>query len=80
MHVCGIQKIVRDISKRASSYTAKHVTPHVLRHTMASVAIENNADIISVQKILGHTNINTTMTYIHKNLDSAKNDHLRSVI
>ena len=29
MHVCGIQKIVRDISKRASSYTAKHVTPHV---------------------------------------------------
>lgn len=80
MHVCGIQKIVREISTRANSNVAKNVTPHVLRHTMASVAIENNADIISVQKILGHTNINTTMTYIHKNLDSAKNDHLRSVI
>lgn len=80
MHVCGMQKIIREISERANSNIAKKVTPHVLRHTMGTVLAENNVDIISIQKILGHTNINTTMTYIHKNMDSAKTDHLRSVI
>lgn len=80
MHVCGIQKIIREMTKRASDDVKKNVTPHVFRHTFASRLIENDADITSVQKLLGHENINTTITYIHKTIDSAKIDHAKAVV
>lgn len=80
MHNSGIQKIIRSISERAGSNVNKNVTPHILRHTMATRMIETNSDITSIQKILGHTNINTTMTYVHNTLESAKIDHNKSVV
>lgn len=80
MHVCGIQKIIRGISERADSKVAKKVTPHILRHTMATRMVENNSDLISVQKILGHTNINTTMTYVHKSMENVQMEHIKSVV
>ena len=81
MHTCGIQKIVRDISNRANTCGLnKNVTPHILRHTFSSVLINNNANVVSVQKLLGHENINTTMHYIHTTLDQVKMEHCRSII
>lgn len=80
MHVCGIQKIIREISERASDQVHKKVTPHILRHTMATRMVENNSDLISVQKILGHNNINTTMTYVHSTLETAKQQHINSIV
>lgn len=80
MHVSGIQKIIRELSNRANGNIGKKISPHTLRHTCASVLIENNANIISVQKLLGHENINTTMTYIHTSLEGVKLDHHRAVI
>lgn len=80
MHVCGIQKIMREISNRANSYTNKNVTPHILRHTCATRLVESNSNLISVQKILGHSNINTTMTYVHTTLDDVKAEHVRAIV
>lgn len=80
MHVCGIQKIVREISARANSKVAKNVTPHVLRHTMATRMVENNSDLVSVQKILGHNNINATMTYVHATLENVQADHMKAIV
>lgn len=80
MHVSGIQKIMRGISERANAKTGKHVTPHTLRHTMATRMMEANADITSIQQILGHSNINTTMTYIHTTLDNTKTTHKITVV
>jgi integrase/recombinase XerC len=48
---------------------------HALRHTFASQLITNGVDLPSVQKLMGHTNIQTTMIYTHQTTD-----HLKSAI
>lgn len=48
---------------------------HALRHTFASQLIDKGVDLPSVQKLMGHTNIQTTMIYTHQT-----SDHLKSAI
>ncbi len=43
----------------------KHVTPHMLRHSLATHFINQGIGIAHIQKILGHTDIKTTMIYTH---------------
>ncbi|MHA6757897.1 tyrosine-type recombinase/integrase [Streptacidiphilus sp. PAMC 29251] len=41
------------------------MTPHVLRHFCASELYLNGLDLISIQEVLGHSWIATTMRYVH---------------
>lgn len=73
-----IQKIVRKIQARAE-VVKTHVTPHILRHTMATTALGNGMPIEQVQQLLGHANINTTLIYAKVNQSDVQRSHQRYV-
>ena len=58
-----IQRHVREAGVRAG--ITKRVTPHVFRHSFATALIEHGYDIRTVQELLGHQNVSTTMIYTH---------------
>ncbi len=60
------QGIANIISKfREEAGLSRHVTPHMLRHTVATLLLRNGVDIRVVQEFLGHASIATTQRYTH---------------
>jgi len=59
----GIANVIAQFRKDAG--IERHITPHMLRHTVATLLLRNGADIRVVQEFLGHTSIATTQRYTH---------------
>jgi integrase/recombinase XerD len=50
----------------------KNVTPHVLRHTLATNMIAYGASVVEVKDQLGHRNLETTLKYVHLQFDQRR--------
>ena len=76
----GIEKIVRNISSDVSCRIGKRITPHILRHTTATVALQSGMPIADISKLLGHESIDTTMIYAKSSLDGVRIGHKKHIV
>ncbi len=58
-----VQKIVKQVANRAR--LTQDITPHILRHTFATLALQKGISLAAVQKILGHDRLTTTAIYLN---------------
>lgn len=75
----GIEFMIRKIMQRTEGITT-NITPHVFRHTTATIALNRGMNVVDVSRLLGHNRIETTMEYITANSDSVKNNHRSYIV
>ena len=76
LKISGVEIRLRKLGRRLS---IERVHPHKFRRTMATRAIDKGMPIEQVQKILGHSQIDTTMQYAIVNQNNVKTSHRRYI-
>ena len=62
-HEMLVQRAVREAVLKTG--IVKHIGCHTFRHSFATHLLEDGYDIRTIQELLGHKNVNTTMIYTH---------------
>ena len=73
-------RTVERIFKEMGEKLGYKLTPHILRHTSATLALQNGMEITQVQKMLGHASVNTTQIYAETAQEEVANSHRKYVI
>ena len=76
LEISGVEIRLRQLGRKLS---LDRIHPHKFRRTMATRAIDKGMPIEQVQKILGHSQIDTTMQYAIVNQNNVKNSHKRYI-
>lgn len=76
----AVEKVVRKLAAKMSTVISKPITPHILRHTTATMALQSGMPIEDISKLLGHESIDTTMIYAKTSIESVQQNHLKYVI
>ncbi len=63
VHENTVGRLLGEAARRCG--VVRQVTCHALRHTFATLALENGTDIRTLQELLGHNDVRTTMIYTH---------------
>ncbi len=71
--------LIRDRLRAASERLGFKVTPHMLRHTFATQLVNAGAKITTIQALLGHQRLNTTMTYARVHDKTVMEDYFRAM-
>ncbi|MBO7710990.1 MAG: tyrosine-type recombinase/integrase [Lachnospiraceae bacterium] len=81
MTTAGMRAAIKRICESAGTgEMSVHVTPHVIRHTTATLALDAGMPVEQVQLMLGHSQIETTMKYIDVNRSAVMDSYRRHVI
>ena len=76
LQISGVEIRLRNLGRKLS---LNHIHPHKFRRTMATRAIDKGMPIEQVQKVLGHSQIDTTMQYAIVNQSNVKNSHQKFI-
>jgi integrase/recombinase XerD len=74
----GIQREIGIIAQRAG--LQNKVSPHVLRHTFATLTLNNGAELVAIQELLGHSSPDTTLRYAKITHERKREQHKRYLI
>jgi integrase/recombinase XerD len=73
----SVQRILKNLANKAG--LQKRVTPHVLRHSLATYLLSKGVDIRFIQELLGHASLATTQIYTHVTPSLLKQAYLRAM-